>query len=111
MFALIVLIVFGIMVAFFATQNTQQVSIVVANYQVTSIPMYFVILGAMLFGILVSFLISMVNFIASSLTIYGKNSAIKEGKRESTELARRVHQLELENEKLKGEKKVITERQ
>lgn len=110
MFALIVLIVFGIMVAFFATQNTQQVSIVIASNQLTGIPMYFVVLGAMLFGILVSFIINIVNSIVSSLTIHDKNNVIKESKKESSELARRVHELELENEKLKGEKKGITER-
>jgi len=103
MLTLIIVLVSGIIVAIFATQNTQPVSVSFLNYQLTSIPLYGVVLGAILFGIFVSWLISMVDTIASHLTIHGKNKTISAVKKESTDLTKRVHQLEIENERLKTE--------
>lgn len=103
MLTLIIVLVSGIIFAIFATQNTQFVSVSFMNYQLTSVPLYGVVLGAILFGIFVSWLISMVDTISSYLTILGKNKTITSVKKESTDLAKRVHQLEIENERLKTE--------
>lgn len=103
MFALIVLVVFGIGVAYFATQNTQPTSIVLANSPVSGIPLYLIVLGSLLLGFVVSWLISLVDVISSALKIHGKDSTIKDANKQVSELTKRVHQLELENERLKGE--------
>ncbi len=103
MLALIVLIVFGIGVAFFATQNTQMISVTLANYSLTGIPLYFIVLGSLLLGFVVSWLISLVDVISSALKIHGKENTIKGANKQISELTREVHQLELENERLKAE--------
>lgn len=103
MFALIVLVVFGIGVAYFATQNTQSVSITLASYPVSGIPLYLIVLGSLLLGFVVSWIISLVDVISSALKIHGKDSTIKDANKQIAELTKRVHQLELENERLKGE--------
>lgn len=105
MFALIVLIVFGIGVAFFATENTQPVSITLARYPFTGIPLYLIVLGSLLLGFVVSWVISLVDVISSALKIHGKDSAIKDGNKQITELNKKLHELELENERLKAEAK------
>ncbi len=103
MFALIVLVVFGIGVAFFATQNTQTVSVVVGNYSWTGIPLYLIVLGSMLLGFVVNWIINIVNGISSAIKVHGKESTIKDANKQIAELTKRVHQLELENERLKAE--------
>ena len=103
MFALIVLVVFGIGVAFFATQNTQTISITLANYPLTGIPVYLIVLVSLLLGFVVSWIISLVDVISSALKIHRKDSTIKDSSKQISELTKRVHQLELENERLKGE--------
>jgi len=101
MLAVIITFIFTLFVAYFATQNTQHVSVSVAGYHITAIPLYVVILIALLSGIFISWLFSMAGSISSFITIRGKDKVIKDKKRESTDLTKRVHQLELENEKLK----------
>ena len=64
MFALIILVIFGIGVAFFATQNTQAISITVANYPLTGIPLYLIVLGSLLLGFLVSWILSFFDVIS-----------------------------------------------
>lgn len=103
MFTLIVLVVFGIGVAFFATQNTQTISITLANYPMTGIPLYFIVLGSLLLGFVVSWITNLINVISSALKIHGKESTIKDANKQISELTKRVHQLELENERLKAE--------
>lgn len=103
MFALIVLVVFGIGVAYFATQNTQAVSITLAGYPLSGTPLYLIVLVSLLLGFVVSWIISLVDVISSALKIHGKDSAIKDSNKQISELTKRVHQLELENERLKGE--------
>ena len=103
MFALIILVIFGIGVAFFATQNTQAISITVANYPLTGIPLYLIVLGSLLLGFLVSWILSFFDVISSALKIHRKESTIKDANKQISELTKRVHQLELENERLKAE--------
>lgn len=103
MFALIVLVVFGIGVAYFATQNTQSVSIALAGYPLTGTPLYLIVLISLLLGFVVSWIISLVDVISSALKIHGRDSTIKDASKQISELTKRVHQLELENERLKGE--------
>ncbi len=103
MFTLIVLVVFGIGVAFFATQNTQTISIALANYSLTGIPLYLIVLGSLLLGFVVSWITNLIDVISSALKIHGKESTIKDANKQISELTKRVHQLELENERLKAE--------
>jgi len=103
MFALIVLVVFGIGVAYFATQNTQPTSIILAGYPISGTPLYLIVLGSLLLGFVVSWIISLVDVISSALKIHGKDSTIKDSNKQIAELTKRVHQVELENERLKGE--------
>ena len=102
MLTLITLVLFGTLAAFFATQNTNPGSLMFGTYALKNIPMYLIVLGSVLFGLLLSSLISLVNSISSSLTIHGKDVKIKETKKTVTDLTKRIHQLELENERLKA---------
>ncbi|MBI2029066.1 DUF1049 domain-containing protein [Candidatus Gottesmanbacteria bacterium] len=103
MATLIITVLFGLVIAYFATQNTGRISLNFLNYQLPGIPAYIVIIGALLVGLFLSWIISLVNNISTGFTIRGKESKIKDYKKENAELTKRIHQLELENTRIKAE--------
>lgn len=87
-------------IAYFAIQNTGAVSLNFLNYTIPGIPIYIVIVGALLTGLFISWIISVVNGIGTGFTLQGKESKIKDYKKENAELIRQIHQLELENSRI-----------
>jgi uncharacterized integral membrane protein len=104
MFTLILFVILGIMFGYFATQNTQTITITLANYA-TSIPLYIAIGITLLLGLSFSWLISLLNSFSFAMKMRGKNSTIKDSKRTISDLTKHVNELEIENAKLKGETK------
>jgi hypothetical protein len=78
------------------------VSVNFGAYIISDIPLFYVIVGSLLFGLILSYLVYLVNSISTIFSFRGKNNEIKIKKDEVLELTKRVHQLELENEKLKS---------
>ena len=103
MFALILLIVIGFGMAAFATQNVEAVSINLIGNTLTEIPLYTIVLGSMLLGILISYLISLVNSINSILTIHNKETTINAANKKIEALQETNHSLELDLAQLKNE--------
>lgn len=103
MATLIITVLLGLAMAFFATQNTRPIPLNLFNTELTNVPTYIVVIGTLLVGLLLSWIISLVNDIANGMTIRGKESKIKDYKKENIELIRKNHQLELENTRLKVE--------
>ncbi|HEV2339216.1 MAG TPA: lipopolysaccharide assembly protein LapA domain-containing protein [Patescibacteria group bacterium] len=99
MLAFIFTVLFSSLVAYFATQNTGTVTLYFASYVWTGIPLYLVILGALVTGLVFAWVFHLLFLISSTLTISGKNHALKALKQENLELTKKVHQLELENAK------------
>lgn len=110
MVTLILLVMFGIGAAYFATQNTAHASINLASYNLTNIPMYLIVLGSLLIGLLLSSIINIANSISSSFMLHGKDVKIKQTKKVVVDLTKYIHQLELENAKLKEHKTVAEEK-
>jgi hypothetical protein len=77
------------------------VSVNVGIHTFSNVPLFYVIVGAFLFGLILSYFIYLVHAISNSIKLRGKDKEIKKDKNEVLELTKRVHQLELENEKLK----------
>lgn len=109
MFSLIFFLIFGSGLTFFALQNTAHVSLSLFNQTYSDVPLFSVIIGSMLIGVLLSFLISMVNSIATSFTLRGKDKKIKETEKSLNEVTKKNHQLEIENEVLKKDNPAVTE--
>ncbi|MBI2617572.1 DUF1049 domain-containing protein [Candidatus Gottesmanbacteria bacterium] len=101
MTGLLIIILFGIGFAYFATQNTSGVTIYADSYVFSDIPLYVVILGSLLLGILLASIISVVNSLSTYFILRKKENTVKELKRTVAELIKRVHLLELEGEKRK----------
>lgn len=101
MATLIITVLLGLVIAFFATQNTGTTSLFFFNYSIPNIPVYVVVVGALLFGLLISWIISLVNYITAGLTMRGKDKKISDYKKENAEHLKKIHQLELDNARLK----------
>ena len=106
MFSLILLLVFGSGLAYLALQNTTDVTFHILNYTFPDVPLFFVIIGSMLGGVLLSYIFYMIHSISSALKIHGKDKKIKNTEKNVSELTKKIHQLELEKESLKKESRV-----
>lgn len=101
MVLLILLVLFGVLAAGFATQNTMGADIMFGGYQLTAIPMYLVVLGSMLLGILLAWFISLVTATGHLFTVFRKDRAIADATKTVDDLQKRVADLEDENAKLR----------
>lgn len=94
-------VIVGSGIAYFATQNTNLINLHFGTYTSPDIPLYLVVTGALLLGLLLAWIFSLVNSLSSKMTIHGKENKIKEDERTITELTKTTHQLELDNARLK----------
>lgn len=100
MLVIILLLVVGSILVYISKFNFMPVTVNVGLHVFSNVPLFYVIAGSLLFGLVLSYLIYLVHAISASFTLRGKNNEIKKDKDEVLELTKRVHQLELENEKL-----------
>jgi len=101
MLILILFLIVGSALVYISKFNFAPVNLNLGAYVLSDIPLFYVIVGSLVIGLVLSYLVYLVRAISTSFTLRGKNKEIKNDKDEILELTRRVHQLELENEKLK----------
>jgi len=101
MLIVILLLILGTAMVYISKFNDMLVSVNLGVYAFNQIPLFYVIIGSLLMGLILSYLVYLVDLIFTSWTLRGKDREIKRTKTEVLELTKRVHQLELENEKLK----------
>jgi uncharacterized membrane protein (DUF106 family) len=104
--ALILLVIFGLGTAYFATQNTGNVHVLFGNYLISGVPIYVVVIISILFGVFISWLISLVDSFSAFNTIHSKDSEIRKAQKTIEVLQEEKHNLEIENIRLKGEGRV-----
>lgn len=109
MATVIITLLFGLIITFFAIQNTGTVTLNFLNYTIPGIPTYLVIVGALLVGLLFSWIISLVKDIGTGFTLRGKENKIKDYKKENAQLLKENHQLELENTRLTATKNATSD--
>jgi hypothetical protein len=73
----------------------------------SDIPLFYIIIGSLLIGLGLSYLYALIRSISTGFTMRKKDKKIKETKSEIVDLTKRIHQLELENERLKNNTTVI----
>lgn len=99
---LIIAIVFGLGFTLLAIQNTAFVVVQLAGYAWT-IPLYIVMFGSLLVGLLIAWLFNLIDWASSTLTLHGKDAQIKKEHQTVETLEKEVHRLEVENARLRGE--------
>jgi uncharacterized integral membrane protein len=112
MLTFIVILVLGLVIAFFAGQNTAPTTIFLLNSQLPTLPLYTVIIGSMLIGFVISWVVNLIDSVFRMFVLRGKENVIKEDRKQFARLDKRIHELEIENARLKGENKepIIIER-
>ena len=100
------IVVFGLVFSLFATQNTIPVVVTLAGSEF-EMPLYMMVIASLFFGLLLSFIMSLFESFSSSLAIWGRDSRIKQDNKEIQNLNDRIHQLELENTRLKAKEDTV----
>ena len=100
MLAIIFAVLFSLVVAVFATQNTGNIALHFFSYTFTNVPIYLVVLVALLIGLFLAWILHLLTAVSASMKIKKKNEALKEAEQNNLELTKKVHKMELENTKL-----------
>jgi uncharacterized integral membrane protein len=101
MLVLLVAVISGLAIAYFGMQNISLVTIRLNDYVWTDVPLYLVIVGSLFAGLFMAGILYFARSVSSTLTIYGKDRAIKKTKHTVADLEQRVRELEAENAQLK----------
>lgn len=102
MLILIFFIIVGAVLVYISKFNFAPVTLNLGIYVFSNIPLFYVIIASIVFGLIVSYLMYLFHSISNSFTLRSKNHEIKQNKDEVLDLTKQVHQLELENEKNKN---------
>jgi uncharacterized integral membrane protein len=102
MLTLILLLIAGSIMVYLAQNNLTLVTLRLGVYVFSDIPLFYIIIGSLLTGLILAYLPYLANTIFTAVTMRGKDKKITQTKNEVIDLTKRVHQLELENEKLKN---------
>ena len=100
MLTIIFSLIVGSLLVYISRFNFQPVSLNFGFTVFSGVPLFYVIVGSLLIGLILSYLMYIVNSISNSFVLRGKNGEIKKNKAEVLELTKRVHQLEIKNERL-----------
>lgn len=87
---------------YLAQNNLMLVTLRLGTYTLSDIPLFYIIIGSLLIGLCWAYLIYLINSIFTTFTMRRKDTVIKHGKSDIVDLTKRIHQLELENERLKN---------
>jgi len=102
MLVLFVAVISGAAIAYFGMQNISPVTIRLNEEFVwNDVPLYLVIVGSLFVGLFMAWILYFARSVSSTLTIYGKDRAMKKAKHTVADLEQRVHELEAENARLK----------
>lgn len=107
MLTLILFLIVGSIMVYLAQNNLTLVTLRLGTYAFSDIPLFYIIIGSLLIGLVLAYLSYLVNSIFTAFTLRGKDKKIKQTKNEVVDLTKRVHQLELENERLKNNSAII----
>jgi uncharacterized integral membrane protein len=107
MLSLIVAILFGLGLTFFAFSNSISVPVAFAGIQLSAIPLYMVVVFSVLAGIVMAWFISAIDGISSHMELRGKNHRINDDQKAITALQERIHNLEVENARLKSDNRGV----
>lgn len=102
MLVLILFLIVGSVLVYISKFNFVPVTVNLGFYTFTNIPLFYVIVASVIFGLVLSYFVYLIRSISTFFTMRGKNKEIKENKEEVLELTKNVHKLELENEKQKN---------
>lgn len=103
MFMISLALIFGVFFTVFAVQNTDPVALHFGSLVSPRLPLYVIILGSLLAGVITAWLFAAIDNITTYFLLNKKEKTIRELKKMTTSLTRRVHQLEVEKDNAENE--------
>lgn len=107
MFIIMLFVLLVIIFGYFATQNTQTISVAFAGKVLSNVPLFIIIGTSFLIGLTLFWIISLFGTLTSALKLRGKENTIKNAKSTIHEMTKRTNKLEIENAELKKQKDKI----
>ncbi len=101
MFVFILFLIMAASFAYLSSFNSMPVTVNLGWYVFHDISLFYVILGSFVLGLVLSYFVLIYHETFAYFVLRGKKKEIKQNRSDVLELTKRVHQLELENEKLK----------
>lgn len=94
MLSIILIIVLSLAISFVTTLDSSKVTLRFGETILEGIPLFYVVFCALIVGVLLASVTTIVNLITSKLTIMGKNSDLKKSYKSSDKLQEKVDKLE-----------------
>ncbi len=107
MLFLILFLLIAAGVVYLAQYNLTPVTLVIGYYTFSGIPLFYVLVGSLLTGLILGYIVQLINSFFVNRALKKKDSKIKSTKETIAELSKRIHQLELENERLRKDSPII----
>ena len=104
MTTLILAILVSIAVAYLAIQNTVNVPLQLGGFTFAQIPLYAVAIGALLVGLLIGWIMNLMQAITSGMSIRKRENTIRKTQGSLDQLHARINELEEENSHLKAQR-------
>lgn len=102
MITLILILLIGSVFVYLAQNNLTPVTLHLGSVVVSDLPLFYVISGSLLTGLILAYLFYLINSIFIGFSMRKKDHAIKETKNQIAELTKQIHKLEIENEGLRS---------
>lgn len=102
MLILILFLVIGAVMVYLAQNNLTPVTLHLGTYVFSDLPLFYIIIASLLVGLGLGYFVYLINSFFTSLSLRRKDSKITQDKSDIVDLTKRIHQLEIENAKLKG---------
>lgn len=106
MIVLVLAILIGIGFSFFSVQNAHGVTITLANYPLTGVPLYAIVIVTFLIGIVLSFIVSLFTSLSSFFSLHRKDATIHTAETTIKKLEQKIHELEIENQRLRNNRSI-----
>ena len=94
MLSILLALIFGLGVGYFATENTTPVALRFGDFVVENVPLYLVAVGSMLAGLVIAWIVYLTRHVAGSMTMAGKARDTSTIERNMADLNYRVRDLE-----------------
>jgi uncharacterized integral membrane protein len=104
MISILLMVIFGLGIGFFATQNTAPVALRMGDFVWSEVPLYVVAVGSLLLGLLIAWIFYIARTLSATLTIAGKDREVSRARRSLADQEQRIHDLEVTNAQLRAER-------
>jgi uncharacterized integral membrane protein len=104
MLAILLAVIFGLGVGYFATENTVPVALRLGDFVIENVPLYLVAVGSLLVGLVIAALFYAARSFTGSTTTLGKERDTSMLERDMANLKYRVNELETANNHVRLER-------